>query len=54
MRVDPRDLQRRIGAQAEQASAQLVDDLERVEIELAPGAGQQRLEMLDQGGRTSR
>ena len=49
MRVYARDLQRGVGAQAEQPAAQLIDDLEGVQIEFAPGSGQQRFEMLDQG-----
>ena len=32
----------------EQASGQRVDDLERLQLEVAPGAGQQRIEVLDQ------
>ena len=48
MRVDARDLRRRIGAHAEHAPGQRVHGLERLQVEIAPGAGQQRVEILDE------
>jgi hypothetical protein len=46
--VNARDLRRRVGAQPERAAAGLVDQLEGAQLELVAGAGEQRLEMLDQ------
>ena len=50
MGVDTRDLQGAVGTQPECAAAQLVDELEGVEVERAAGAGprQQRLDVLEQ------
>ena len=48
MRVDARDLRRDVRAHAEQPSRQRIDDLERLQLEIASGAREQRLEMLDQ------
>ena len=48
MGVDARDLRRDVGAHAEQAAGQRIDDLERLQFEVAAGAGQQRFEVLDQ------
>ncbi len=48
MRVDARDLWRDVGAHAEQAAGQRVDDLERLQLEIPAGAREQRVEMLDQ------
>jgi hypothetical protein len=46
--VDARDLRRRVGTQAQRAAAELIDELEGLEVEFAAGARQQRLEMLEQ------
>ena len=48
MRVDARHLRRGVGPHTEGAAAELVDQLEGLEVELAAGAGQQRLDMLQQ------
>ena len=48
VRVDARDLRRAVGAQAEGPAAELVDELEGLQVELAPGARQQRLDVLEQ------
>ncbi len=48
MGVDARRLRRRVGAQAERAAAQLVDEFEGLEVEFTTGARQQRLEVLEQ------
>ncbi len=48
VRVDARDLRRRVGAHAEHAARQRIDGLERLQVEVASGAGQQRIEELDQ------
>ena len=48
VRVDARDLRRAVGAQAERAAAQLVDQLEGLQVELVAGARQQRLDVLEQ------
>ena len=48
VRVDARDLRRDVGAHAEQSPGQRIDDLERLQLEVAAGAGQQRIEVLDQ------
>jgi hypothetical protein len=42
VRVDARDLRRRVGAHAEHATGERVDDLERLQLEVAAGAGEQR------------
>ena len=46
--VDARHLRRGVGAHAERAAAQLIDQLEGLQIQLAPGARQQRLQVLEQ------
>ena len=48
VRVDARDLRRDVRAHAEQPARQRVDDLERLQLEVAPGAREQRIEMLDE------
>ena len=48
MRIDARDLRRDVGAHAEQASGQLIDHLEGLQLEVVAGAGQQRIQILDQ------
>ena len=48
MRVDARHLRRGVGAHAERAAAELIDELEGLQVEFAPGARQQRLEVLEQ------
>ena len=48
MGIDARDLRRGVGAQAEGAAGQLVDELEGLQIERMAGAGKQRLEVLQQ------
>ena len=48
VRVDARDLRRGVGAQAHAAAGQLVDQLEGLQVERVAGAGQQRLEVLEQ------
>jgi hypothetical protein len=51
--VDARGLRRGVGAQAQGAAAELVDQLEGLQIEFAAGAAEQRLQVLQQGGITS-
>ena len=48
MGVDARDLRRDVRAQAQQAARKRVDHLERLQIEIVAGAGQQRIEVFDQ------
>ncbi len=48
VRVDAGDLRRRIRAQPQHAAARLVDQLEGAQVEVAAGAGQQRIDVLDQ------
>ncbi len=52
MRIDARHLRRRVGAHAESAAAQLVDELEGLQVEFAIGTrtafGEQRLDMFEQ------
>ena len=45
--VDARDLGRAVGAQAEGAAAQLVDELEGLQIEGVAGAGKKRFDVLE-------
>ena len=45
--IDARDLRRAVGAQAERPAAQLVDQLERLQVERVAGARQQRLDVLE-------
>ena len=45
--VDARDLRRAVGAQAERAAAQLVDQLEGLQVEGMAGAGKQRFDVLE-------
>jgi hypothetical protein len=45
--VDARHLRRAVGAQAERAAAQLVDQLEGLQVERMTRAGQQRLDVLE-------
>jgi hypothetical protein len=45
---DARGLRRGVCAQAELAAAHLVDELEGLQVEVAAGARQQRLDMLEQ------
>ncbi len=47
MRVDARDLRRNVGAQAERAARQLVDELEGAQVEIGAAARQQRFEILE-------
>jgi hypothetical protein len=47
--VDARHLRRGVGAQAQRAAGQLVDQLEGLQPERLAGAGQQRLQVLQQG-----
>src|SRR5262245_48106457 len=46
--VDPRDLRRHVGPQAHRPTRQLVDQLERAQVEVMAGAGQERLDVLEQ------
>ena len=48
VRVDARHLRRGVGAHAERAAAELVDQLEGLQVEFAAGARQQRLQVLEQ------
>ena len=48
MRVHARHLGRGIRAHAEHAAGQRVDGLEGLQIEIAPGSGEQRVEIFDQ------
>jgi hypothetical protein len=48
VRIDARDLRRDVGANAEQAAGHRIDDLERLQLEVAAAAGQQGIEMLDE------
>ena len=47
MRVDARDLRRRVGAQAQAAARQLVNQLEGLQVECLAGAGEQGIQVLD-------
>ena len=49
VRIDARHLRRGVGANAERAARQLVDQLESLEVERFTGTGEQRVEVLDQG-----
>ncbi len=44
--VDAGNLRRNIGAQADRAAGQLIDQLEGLQIQIVAGAGQQRLDVL--------
>jgi hypothetical protein len=46
--VDASGLRRGVGAQAQRAAAELIDELEGLQVELMPGAGEQRIQMLEQ------
>ena len=48
VRIDPRDLRRDVGAHAEEPSRHRVDDLERLQVEIASRSGQERIEVLDE------
>jgi hypothetical protein len=48
MRVDARHLRSDVGAQPQHASGQLVDELERLQIEVVAGARQQGIDVLEQ------
>src|SRR4051812_2261260 len=48
MRVDARHLRCDIGPYTEQAAGELIHELEGAQIEIVPGAGQQRLEIFEQ------
>jgi hypothetical protein len=48
VRVDARHLRRDIGAHAHHPARQLVDHLERAQLEVVPGAGEQRVHVLEQ------
>ena len=48
MRVDARDLRRDVGAHAQHAPRQLIDQLEGAQIQIVPGAGQQRIHVFQQ------
>ncbi len=48
MRVDTRHLRRHVGAQAERAARQLVDQLEGAQVQILAPARQQRLEVFEQ------
>ena len=50
MRIDAGHLRRRVGAKPERAAGQLVDQLERLQVERLARAGEQGLEMLQQRG----
>ena len=46
--VDARNLRRDVGAHAEHAPRQLVNQLEGAQIEIMPGAGEQRIHVFQQ------
>ena len=46
VRVDPRRLRRDVGPDAHGTAGKLVGDLERAQLEILPGAGQQGLEIF--------
>ncbi len=48
VRIDARDLRRRVGTHTQHAPAGLVDQLEGAQVERVAGARQQRLQVLDQ------
>ena len=48
VRVDARHLRRDVGAHAQHAPGQLVHQLEGLQVEVVAGAGQQRLQVLEQ------
>ena len=48
VRVDARDLRSHIRAYTEQASGERVGQLEGLQLEIAAGSGEQRIEVLDQ------
>ena len=45
--VDARHLRRGVGSQPERTPRQLIDELERAQVQVAPTTGQQRLEILE-------
>ena len=47
MRVDARDLGRDVRAQAHHLSGKLVDHLEGAQLQVVPGAGEQRLDVFE-------
>ena len=46
--IDARDLRRGVRPQPQHPAGKRIDHLERLQVEVAPGAGQQRVEVLDQ------
>ncbi len=48
VRVDARHLRRDVGAHAQHAAGHRVDDLERLQLQVAAGAGGQRVQVLDE------
>ena len=48
VRVDARDLRRRISAQSEHAAARLVHEFEGAQIEITARAGEERIDVFDQ------
>jgi hypothetical protein len=48
VRVDARHLRRDVGAHAHHAARDLVDHLEGAQLEVVPGAGEQRVHVLEQ------
>jgi hypothetical protein len=48
VRIDARHLRRRVGAHAERAAAQLVDQLEGLQVELTARPRQQRFQVLQE------
>ena len=48
VRIDARDLRRRVGTHAQRAPAELVDQLEGAQVQRVTGARQQRFEVLEQ------
>ncbi|MFN9805506.1 MAG: hypothetical protein ACK56N_03620, partial [Betaproteobacteria bacterium] len=48
MCIDAGCLRRDVGTQTELTAGQLIDKLEGAQVEIAPGAGQQRVKVLDQ------
>jgi hypothetical protein len=49
MGVDPGNLRRHVGAHPERASRQLIDEFESPQLQILAGAGEQGIEVLEQG-----
>lgn len=51
--IDARHLRGDVGANAHQPTGELVGELEGLHIQVVPGAGEQRVQVFDEGGITS-